>query len=114
MKAFNIDTAQGEELDNFGALLGAYRLQGESDIEFRRKIYSVSAAGVVYKTETPPQIMASQATLRDYFAAKAMQAIIPDAERLVAARMAKGASGIQAVAEAAYYMADAMLAARVK
>ena len=48
-------------------------------------------------------------TLRDYFAAKAMQIVLQEALRLGAATRAEDAPS---VAAASYTMADAMLAAR--
>lgn len=49
-------------------------------------------------------------TLRDYFAAKAMQAFCSDARVLAA--VSKGPQGAQTTCDAAYELADAMLRAR--
>ena len=52
-------------------------------------------------------------TLRDYFAAKAMQALLHPSHFIVLSEMTpKGGSHVAAVAREAYWTADAMLAAR--
>ena len=55
---------------------------------------------------TTKPIMASEATLRDLFAAKAMRGLIT--------RMIAGEDSVEAVSMAAYKLADAMLAEHEK
>lgn len=58
-----------------------------------------------------PALSGQGMTLRDYFAAKAMQAFFSDSQVLTA--MAKGSRGpVVEAATAAYELADAMLKAR--
>lgn len=62
-------------------------------------------------------IIAQGMSLRDYFAAKAIQATLSSGELRVAAQKTGkefGLTGVQAVAKDAYEFADAMLAERMK
>ena len=71
----------------------------------------------IFETDGKRQEMASDATLRDFFAGKAIAGLTANMEMLQAFKIiakSEGCNTQDAVAKAAYDFADAMLAARNK
>lgn len=106
MSLIDLTTATGYELDAAGRLQLIHRQQGEDDASFRSRLMQADLAATTRSLANYPvpgggPLMASQTTLRDYFAAKAMQ-------------IAYDGHAPEYLAEVAYQMADAMLAERAK
>lgn len=92
--------ATGHQLDSYGDEVGIKRCLGESDYSFRNKVNTLVSGEPIFNGAAK-ETMASDATLRDYFAAKAMQ-------------IAYDGHAPEYLAEVAYKIADAMLAERAK
>lgn len=106
-----LDTATGYELDVFGGFVNTHRAAGESDESYRAKLKEVFrddggfAFGNYYQAGDCTAKTGGM-TLRDYFAARAMQGFC-------AAPDMNGAS-LDSVVGQAFEIADAMLAERAK
>lgn len=72
---------------------------------------STNTGGPAFPSPTDGMLDNEGMTLRDYFAAKAMQAVLTS-PILMAAVGSKGGSATQHIAKQSYEMADAMLKAR--
>lgn len=100
--------ATGHQLDSYGDEVGIKRCFGESDYSFRNKVNTLVSGEPIFNGAAK-ETMASDATLRDYFAAKALQGMLS----------ALDASGLnysnpEMMAEHAFVFADKMLAERAK
>lgn len=122
MSFIDLKTATGYELDAAGRMQLIHRHQGEDDASFRKRLMQADLAADMrslaggYPLPGGGPIKASEATLRDYFAAKAMSSVMSNSDAMDAA--ADGcASDVELmvnVANRSYAMADAMLAERAK
>ena len=118
-----IDIVSGSELDHYGVKVGRPRYDGESDVDYRVRLKSIPAnqnrddgraAFPVQGTEMHETWYGM--TLRDYFAAKAMNGYLANAWQAKELDDTGDSSGEQMriVAEISYAMADAMLSERAK
>ena len=120
-----IDIVGGNELDSFGAKVGEYRRTDESDAEYRVRLRAAASDAAIsaarpndggqafplgaseYGGHGPQAGM----TLRDYFAAKAMQSLVAP---LVGMSAEDFEHHLSVTHKVAYKIADAMIAERAK
>lgn len=112
MSLIDLGAASGEELDKAGAMYGLPRNYSESDNEYRQRIANhelffgrpfldPAEYASVHMGKYAGLLLAKHMSMRDYFAAKAME-------------IAYAGHAPEYLAEVAYQMADAMLAERAK
>ena len=104
----------GRELDNIGAQCGINRQQGEGDATYRARIIATGGSAFgEFKQAGELSVKTGGVTVRDYFAAKALQGMLayPGDEQRGSHHNNNDAEG---VAQMSYAYADAMLAERSK
>lgn len=111
----NVMTALGNELDEAGKMLRKPRRNGETDDAYRERLIDETpadggAAFGEFKQAGDCSIKTGGVSVRDYFAAKAMQAIVGAGDNYDF----DGEMPIVVIPEHAYALADAMLAEREK
>jgi len=122
----SVETASGSDLDEAGEVLDNKRINGESDNSYRESILKEvpSDGGSAFPfgrvSEKTGHIVNGWGSvgmsLRDYFAAKAMQAIMSNMElaQSIVHESMSNCEADMAIAKAAYRQADAMLQERNK
>lgn len=112
-----LEFATGHLLDEFGGYCDLERLACEPDNVFRDRIRTQSLRSILVVPRSANAIKASDATLRDYFAAKAIQGMFANdslLKRYAEDGMVNMVSPEVLATTAAYSIADAMLAERAK
>lgn len=110
-----IDVVGGRELDAYGAKVSCPRYVDEADAEYRARLRQASSPADTrdYGSSAFPEPGMAQCggmSLRDYFAAKAMQGFAASPSMIDN----NESKSIAYVVAASYAMADAMLAERAK
>lgn len=104
-RIIDLSTATGIDLDEFGRVLDTERLTDplECDSHYRKRLVDENEQRKLKRTPK------SDMTLRDYFAAKAMQSLL-----YVGAGKIGSPEGVEGLASASFIIADAMLRGRAK
>lgn len=120
IQMINVMTALGSELDEAGKMLRKPRRNGEADDAYRERLIDETPAdgGAAFgelKQVGDCSIKTGGISVRDYFAAKAMQGAINSASLDALSEVCDTAEDMALhIAKAAYMQADAMLAERAK
>lgn len=109
-RVIDLLTATGSDLDEFGRALDIERLGDplECDSHYRKRLIDENEQRKLKRTPM------SDMTLRDYFAAKAMQGMLANGDWVTNMVNATGQEADEVVGIAAYEIADAMLRERAK